>query len=42
MEHMREERKGVRRRGVGMGSDEGVVGEGVRRGNAGKEGASVG
>jgi hypothetical protein len=39
--HLREERKGVGRRGVGMGSDESVVGEDVWRGNVGEEGASV-
>jgi hypothetical protein len=40
--HPREEGKGVGRREMGMGSDEGVVGKGVWRGNVGEEGASVG
>lgn len=40
--HFREERKGVRRRGVGMSSDDGVVGKSVRRGNVSEEGPCVG
>lgn len=39
--HLREERKGVERRGVRMGSDESVVGEDVWGRNAGEEGAGV-
>lgn len=39
--HLREERKGMGRREVGMGSDESVVGEDVWRGNVGEEGAGV-